>query len=63
MIYSPRGERRKVSEMKIYDMIDNFATEVREYMNNTLSIEERKVAESLYDDLVMYLEAEEYGGE
>lgn len=50
-------------KMKIYDMIDNFATEVREYMNNTLSIEERKVAESLYDDLVMYLEAEEYGDE
>ena len=49
--------------MKIYDMIDNFITEVREYMNNITSIEERKVAESLYNDLIMYLEAEEYGGE
>ena len=47
--------------MKIYDMIDEFTTKVREYMQNNLSIEERKVAESLYDELVMFLEAEGYG--
>ena len=47
--------------MKIYDMIDEFTTKVREYMQNTLSIEERKVAESLYNELIMFLEAEECG--
>ena len=47
--------------MKIYDMIDEFTTKVREYMQNDLSIEERKVAESLYNELIMFLEAEGCG--
>lgn len=56
MIYIHQEERRKVSKMNIYDMMDKFACEVREYLNSDKPTDrERVVGENLYCDLVSYI--------
>lgn len=55
-IYSLRGERRKVSKMNIYEMMDKFACEVREYLDSDKPTDrERVVGEDLYAELVSFI--------
>lgn len=55
-IYSPRGERRKVSEMNIYEMMDKFACEVRKYLDSDKPTDrERVVGENLYAEVVSFI--------
>lgn len=49
-------ERRKVSEMNIYEMMDKFACEIRNYLDSDKPTnKERVVGENLYNDLVSYI--------